>query len=65
MTRFNTTHNLAVGFVEALTEYDFTDMPESVQQKLLDAAEAMMRFMEPVTVVANEPRQQITEGGTQ
>ena len=65
MTRLYTTRDLAVGFVEALTEYDFTDMPESVQQKLLDSAEAMMRFMEPVTVLVNEPRQQITEGGTQ
>lgn len=38
---------LAQGFVEATTEWDFAELPESVQAKLIEAADAFNEFVNP------------------
>lgn len=52
--------HLAVGFVEATTQYDYTDVPGHVQGQLNCAADALGRWMETQGVYRIEQH----EGGT-
>lgn len=51
--------HLAVGFVEATTQYDYTDVPDHVQSQLNRAADALGRWMETQGVYRIEPNQDV------
>lgn len=42
---------LAVGFVEALTEWDFDQLPESLQEKFIGVAQEFIEFTNPMRTV--------------
>ena len=51
-----TIDDLAVGMVEASTEFDWAELPEDVQAKILDAAAALRRWANPPTLQISENR---------
>jgi hypothetical protein len=46
---------LAVGFVEATTEYNFTEVPEHIQQRLIVAAEHLATWIDTQGIYRIEP----------
>jgi len=54
-------NHLAVGFVEATTQYDYAEVPEHVQDLLNRAAEALGRWIETQGVYRIEPHQKRDE----
>lgn len=51
--------DLAVGFVEATTQYDFDPLPDYVQDALIQAAHVFLTYVEPVTVEVREKRHEV------
>ena len=42
---------LAQGFVECTTEYDWAELPVPVREQIMAGAAAMLRWMNPPTIV--------------
>ena len=47
MTRDEEVEKLAVGFIEATTEWDFSELPADVQEGLRYAARSFLEFRSP------------------
>jgi len=59
----NDARNLAAAFVESTTEYDYDELPEQVQAKLLEAATGVIKFMNPDTITITETTIQVGSAG--